>query len=401
MTEKHLKNELLQLRQRITELEKLENERKEIENALSRSEEFNRSIIESSSDCIKVLDIEGRLQFMSRGGQELLKIKDIKQYLNISYENFWKGSDYQAAREAIAKAQQGGVGRFSGYCPTADGTPTWWDVVISPINGPDGNVDRLLAVSRDITERKKAEDELRKLAAELERSNSDLQQFAYIVSHDLQEPLRVASMFIKLFEKRYKNTIDKKAEELISYAVDSIGRMSVLIKDLLEYSKVETKGKALAPINFSVALEQAVFNLHVAIELSGAKLTYDLLPTVMADATQISSLFQNLIGNSIKYRGKERPEIHISADKKGDEWLFSVRDNGIGIDSQYFEKIFDVFRRLHTREKYDGTGIGLAICKKIVERHGGKIRVESEPDKGSTFYFTIPDRQGDILTEQG
>jgi PAS domain S-box-containing protein len=401
MTETHLKNELLQLRQRITELEKLENERKEIENALSRSEEFTISIIESSSDCIKVLDIEGRLQFMSRGGQELLKIKDIKQYLNISYENFWKGSDYQAAREAIAKAQQGGVGRFSGYCPTADGTPTWWDVVISPINGPDGNVDRLLAVSRDITERKKAEDELRKLAAELERSNSDLQQFAYIVSHDLQEPLRVASMFIKLFEKRYKNTIDKKAEELISYAVDSIGRMSVLIKDLLEYSKVETKGKALAPINCSVALEQAVFNLHVAIELSGAKLTYDLLPTIMADSTQITSLFQNLIGNSIKYRGKERPGIHISADKKGDEWLFSVRDNGIGIDSQYFEKIFDVFRRLHTREKYDGTGIGLAICKKIVERHGGKIRVESEPDKGSRFYFTIPDRQGDILTEQG
>jgi len=401
MTETHFKNELLQLRQRITELEKLENERKEIENALSRSEEFTRSIIESSSDCIKVLDIEGRLQFMSRGGQELLKIKDIKQYLNISYENFWKGSDYQAAREAIAKAQQGGVGRFSDYCPTADGTPTWWDVVISPINGPDGNVDRLLAVSRDITERKKAEDELRKLAAELEWSNSDLQQFAYIVSHDLQEPLRVASMFIKLFEKRYKNTIDKKAEELISYTVDSIGRMSVLIKDLLEYSKLETKGKALAPINCSVALEQAVFNLHVAIELSGAKLTYDLLPTVMADATQISSLFQNLIGNSIKYRGKERPEIHISADKKGDEWLFSVRDNGIGIDSQYFEKILDVFRRLHTREKYDGTGIGLAICKKIVERHGGKIWVESEPDKGSKFYFTIPDRQGDILTEQG
>lgn len=371
MTEKHLK-------------------RKEIENALSRSEEFNRSIIESSSDCIKVLDIEGRLQFMSRGGQELLKIKEIKEYLNISYENFWKGSDYQAARKAIAEAQQGRVGRFSGYCPTADGTPTWWDVVISPINGPDGNVDRLLAVSRDITERKKAEDELRKLAAELERSNSDLQQFAYAASHDLQEPLRSISGFVKLIEKRYKGKLDEKADEFIDYTVEGVKRMQILIKDLLEYSQVGTKGKKITQTNCSVTLEEAIHSLRSVIEESGVELTYDLLPTVTGDASQLSRLFQNLIGNAIKFHGDKPLKIHISADHKGDEWVFSVKDNGIGIDPKFAERIFVIFRRLHTKEEYEGTGIGLAICKKIVEHHGGRIWIESEPGNGSTFYFTIP-----------
>ena len=398
MTEEHLKNELLQLRQRITELEKLGNERKEIENALSRSEEFNRSIIESSSDCIKVLDIEGHLQFMSRGGQELLKIKDIKQYLNISYENFWKGSDYQAAREAIAKAQQGQVGRFSGYCPTADGTPTWWDVVISPINGPDGNVDRLLAVSRDITERKKAEDELRKLAAELERSNSDLQQFAYAASHDLQEPLRTISGFVRLIEKRYKGKLDETADEFIKYTCDGVERMRLLIKDLLVYSQVDTKERIFEPINCSIALEQAIHSLRSAIEESGAEVTYDPLPTVMADASQMSRLFQNLIGNAIKFHDEKPPRVHVSADREGDVWVFSVRDNGIGIDAKQRERIFVIFQRLHAREEFPGTGIGLAICKRIVERHGGRIWVESEPGNGSTFYFTIPNVQETIYS---
>ncbi len=393
MTERHLRKELSQLRQRITELEKLEDERKEIKNALSRSEEFNRSIIESSSDCIKVLDIEGRLQFMSRGGQELLKIKDINQYLNMSYENFWKGSDYQAARGAIAEAQQGRVGRFSGYCPTADGTPTWWDVVISPINGPDGDVDRLLAVSRDITERKKAEDELRKLAAELERSNSDLQEFAYVASHDLQEPLRGIASFTALLEKRYKGKLDEKADEFIDYIIDDVKRMQMLIKDLLQYSSASTKGIVFRPVNCSVVLEQALFNLRLAIEESLAEVTYVLLPHVMGDESQLSRLFQNLIGNAIKFRGEEPIKIHISAHRKEDEWVFSIRDTGIGIDPKQSDRIFAIFQRLHNRAEYTGTGIGLAVCKKIVERHNGRIWVESEPRKGSTFYFTIPDRR--------
>jgi light-regulated signal transduction histidine kinase (bacteriophytochrome) len=224
---------------------------------------------------------------------------------------------------------------------------------------------------------------------ELARSNADLRQFAYSVSHDLQEPLNNIAIFLRLFEKRYKSKFDNKADEFIDYMVAGMERMKMLIKDLLAYSQVEIHGRTFQPTNFSLALEEAVFNLRVAIEESGAKLTYDLLPSLIADASQITRLFQNLIANAIKYREKGHPEIHISAEKEGDKWVFSVKDNGIEIEPQYFEKIFDAFQRLHTMEKYEGTGIGLAICKKIVERHGGKIWVESEPGKGSTFYFTL------------
>ena len=167
----------------------------------------------------------------------------------------------------------------------------------------------------------------------------------------------------------------------------------MLIKDLLTYSQVGAKGKTLTPINCSVTLEQALHNLHSAIEESEAEVIYDLLPTVKGDPSQLTSLFQNLIGNAIKFRGEKKPKIHISAEQKGAEWIFSVRDNGIGIDPKYAERIFLIFQRLHTREEYEGTGIGLSVCKKIVERHGGRIWAESEPGKGSTFYFTIPDRQ--------
>jgi signal transduction histidine kinase/HAMP domain-containing protein len=245
-------------------------------------------------------------------------------------------------------------------------------------------------ISWEIVERKQAEKHLHTLMEELKRSNADLEQFAYAASHDLQEPLRVVAGFVSLLEKRYREKLDDKAREFIEYTVDGVKRMQILIKDLLAYSQVGTKGKTFEPTNCSVALEQAIYNLHKAVEESGAELTYDLLPTVSGDSSQLTRLFQNLIGNAIKYRGKDKPEIYISAQKKGDEWVFSVRDKGIGIESQYFEKIFDVFRRLHTREEYDGTGIGLAICKKIVERHGGKIWVESVSGKGSTFYFTVP-----------
>ena len=245
-------------------------------------------------------------------------------------------------------------------------------------------------ISWEIVERKQAEKHSHALMEELKRSNADLEQFAYAASHDLQEPLRVVAGFVGLLEKRYREKLDDNAREFIEYAVDGVKRMQILIKDLLAYSQVGTKGKTFEPTNCSVALEQAIYNLHKAVEESGAELTYDLLPTVSGDSSQLTRLFQNLIGNAIKYHGKDKPEIHISAQKKGTEWVFSVRDNGIGIGSQYFEKIFDVFRRLHTKKEYDGTGIGLAVCKKIVERHGGKIWVESAPGKGSTFYFTVP-----------
>ena len=251
-------------------------------------------------------------------------------------------------------------------------------------------------VAWQITRRKQDEEQLHQLTDELKRSNEDLKQFASAASHDLQEPLRGIESFIRLLEKRYKGKLDEKADEFIDYVVNDVGRMQTLIKDLLEYSRVGVKDKVFRPVNCSVALEQALFNLRSAIEESGAEVTYDLLPTVMGDEAQLSRLFQNLIGNAIKFRGKEPLKIHISANREGNEWIFSIRDSGIGIDPEQAERIFAIFQRLHSRQEYPGTGVGLAICKKIVERHGGKIWVKSEPEKGSTFYFTIPVREAAV-----
>jgi PAS domain S-box-containing protein len=238
--------------------------------------------------------------------------------------------------------------------------------------------------------RMNAEEELHKLAEDLKRSNTDLQQFAYAASHDLQEPLRGIAGFAGLLEKRYKGKLDKKADEFIDLIVSDSKRMQELIKDLLEYSRIDTKPKLAKPVNCAVVVEEAFYNLRAAVEETGTELTYDSLPIVAADPTQLKSLFQNLIGNAIKFRRQEKPRIHISAEQKGNEWVFSVKDNGIGFESGLAERIFVVFQRLHTRQEYPGTGIGLAICKKIVERHGGRIWAESEPGKGSTFYFTLP-----------
>jgi PAS domain S-box-containing protein len=248
------------------------------------------------------------------------------------------------------------------------------------------------AVQRELTERRRAEEKLKHYAAELERSNRDLEQFAYIVSHDLQEPLRMVSSYLQLLDRRYQDRLDADAREFIAYAVDGATRMQALINALLSYSRVGTRGKPLEPTDCAVILDRALANLKVTIEESDAAVTHDPLPTVMADGVQLTQVFQNLISNAIKFHGERRPEVHIGAQHGDGEWLFSVRDNGIGIDPQHYERIFVIFQRLHTREEYPGTGIGLAICKKIVERHGGRIWVESQPGAGSTFYFTITDR---------
>ncbi|MCX9009726.1 MAG: ATP-binding protein [Candidatus Methanoperedens sp.] len=250
--------------------------------------------------------------------------------------------------------------------------------------------------ARLFEERKRVEEELRQLTAELSRSNAELEQFAYIASHDLQEPLRMISGFTQLLARRYKGKLDKDADEFIAYIIDGVTRMQRMIEDLLAYSRVGTRGKPFESTNLEDVFNQAVTNLKAAIEENKAVITHDPLPTVMADASQMIQLFQNLIANAIKFRKREEPpRIHISARRKGNEWLFSVQDNGIGIASEFMDHLFQLFQRAHPAGEYPGTGIGLATCKRIVERHGGRIWAESEPGKGSTFYFTIPAKGGE------
>jgi light-regulated signal transduction histidine kinase (bacteriophytochrome) len=225
----------------------------------------------------------------------------------------------------------------------------------------------------------------------LSRSNQDLEQFAYVASHDLQEPLRMVGGYLQLLEQRYKGQLDEKADKYIAYAVDGAARMSGLIRDLLAYSRVNSRGEELRSVDSQKALDSALRNLAVSIRESAAEITHDPLPTVRADTMQLTQIFQNLLGNAIKFRAADRPpRIHIAVREEEGKWLFSVKDNGIGFEQQYEEKIFMIFQRLHGRGHYPGTGIGLAICKRIVERHGGKIWATSTPDEGTTFYFSLP-----------
>ncbi|MEK0446377.1 MAG: hypothetical protein RLZZ399_1698 [Verrucomicrobiota bacterium] len=241
----------------------------------------------------------------------------------------------------------------------------------------------------DISAQKRTEEELKRTLAELERSNADLAQFAYIASHDLQEPLRGVAGCVSLLEKRYGAQLDAGAKELIQHAVSSASRMQTLINDLLAFSRVGTHGRPFEPTDCNAALKLALSNLGTALEETGAIISSDPLPSVWADPVQLTQLFQNLVGNGVKFCEGRSPRVHVSARSEGGTWVFTVQDNGIGIDPQYWERIFVLFQRLHSRSEYSGTGIGLAICKRIVERHGGRIWVESEVGKGSTFFFTL------------
>jgi light-regulated signal transduction histidine kinase (bacteriophytochrome) len=267
---------------------------------------------------------------------------------------------------------------------------------VSVIEDAAGQPTAFLAVARDVTGRKQMEQQLDSTLADLQRSNAELEQFAYIASHDLQEPLRMITSYMQIIEGDYKGKLDADADQYIAFTVEGAKRMQTLIDDLLAYSRVGTRGEPFIPTSMNSALSKAIANLEVAIEESHAVVTHDQLPTVLGDESQLIQLFQNLLGNAIKFRGDDAPVIHVGVEETKDGWVFSVRDNGIGIDMKYIERIFTIFQRLHARDEYPGTGIGLAVVKKIVERHGGRIWVESAPESGSTFYFTLPRTEDSI-----
>ena len=251
-------------------------------------------------------------------------------------------------------------------------------------------IEAKAGLARLVQELEKEQLRLEVAAKNLERSNKALQEFAYVASHDLQEPLRMVSSYLQLLERRYKSQLDDDADKFIGYAVDGAIRMKTLINDLLAYSRITTRGKPIEWTNCEQVLTEAIANLEVPIRENEAQITHGPLPNVMSDSGQLRQVFQNLIGNALKYRGEETPQIYVEAERNHNVWQFSVRDNGIGIDPQFAQRVFVIFQRLHTRDEYPGTGIGLAICKRIVERHGGTIWVESQIGQGATFSFTIP-----------
>jgi PAS domain S-box-containing protein len=375
-----------QLRQAAADLEQRVEERT---TELRVSEERYRILAETSPDMIFVIDRQDKVQYVNTLAARQFGKTPEQVIGKARTELFPPGvAEGQAAglQQVLKSAEQ--VSSESAI--VFPGGHLWLDTQLVPLRNEAGEVIAVMGVSRDITERKVAEENLKKAVDDLDRSNAELERFAYVASHDLQEPLRMVTSYLQLLERRYKDKLEGDALEFINYAVDGANRMKTLIGDLLAYSRVGTRGKVLSTIDCEEILENVLNALQVSIEESKARVTHDPLPKVMADNTQLESLFQNLIGNAIKFHGRKNPKIHVGVTRSEKDWIFSVKDNGIGIDPQYFERIFIIFQRLHNRQEYAGTGIGLAISKRIVERHGGRIWIESEPEKGSTFFFTLP-----------
>ena len=364
-------------------------ERKQTEEKLL----YQAALLESVNEAIVASDAEFRLTAWNRAAEALYgwKAGEVlgRKGLEI-IRTEWPEADAEAMRRLIAEQ-----GHWHGEATQArkDGSRIPVDVSSLVLRGDHGQITGYISAIRDITERKRIEEELQQTLEELKRSNSELEQFAYVASHDLQEPLRMVSSYMQMLERRYKGSLDADADEFIGFAVDGAQRMQRLINDLLAYSRVGRRGQPFALTSCEGVLVQALDNLQVAVRESKAKITHDPLPEVVADEAQLVELFQNLIGNAVKFHGKKAPRVHVSVDTHETEWVFAVRDDGIGIDPQYAERIFIIFQRLHDRNHYAGTGIGLAICKKIVQRHGGLIWVESQPGKGATFFFTLPKRR--------
>ncbi|HLJ09689.1 MAG TPA: ATP-binding protein [Planctomycetaceae bacterium] len=360
-----------------------------------------KSVIDSLAEGLIVADSDGKVLLWNRAARQILGISP----RDAAPEEWSRVYGlYLSDRVTLCPAGQLPLARVSrGESVDAcelfvrnSGVPegTWISVTARPVKHDDGTLESSVLVIRDISRFKRAEEIVAQQQRELERSNHDLEQFAYAASHDLQEPLRAVSGYCQLLQRRYEEQLEPKAREFIAQAVAGARRMQALIEGLLAYSRVGRRGNMLMPTEADSALDRALVNLETAICESGATVTRDPLPTVVADSTQLMLVFQNLIGNAIKYHSHRLPEIHVSASKRDKDWLFSVRDNGIGIHPQYKDRIFLIFQRLHTRNEYPGTGIGLAICRRIIERHRGQIWVESAPGEGSTFFFTLPLPEG-------
>src|SRR6202049_4777609 len=354
-----------------------------------------RGLLEAAPDAMVVVNQGGEIVLLNLQAEKQFGYRRDElvgqKVKNIIPEGFAErliADDLRSAEDALA--QQIGTGiELTGR--RKDGSEFPIEIMLSPLESADGIL--VTAAIRDISVRKSSEERLVKTVGELKRSNDELQQFAYVASHDLQEPLRMVASYTQLLAQRYKGRLDSDADEFIGFAVDGCNRMQGLIQDLLVYSRAGTSGKSFREISSEGALNEGLTNLRITIEQSGAVVSHDPLPAIRTDETQLTQVFQNLVGNAIKYRSAEVPRVHVSATKnENSEWIFSVRDNGLGIDPQYFERIFILFQRLHPQNEFEGTGIGLAVSKKVVERLGGRIWVESQPGKGSTFYFSLPER---------
>lgn len=371
-------------------------ERHRRERDLQHSEAKFRALAETANDAIISADSHGNIIHFNNAAERAFGYQESdvvgKPITSLMAERF-----QDAHEQGLAQFLASGESRVIGKTVELTGrrkAGSEFAIEMSLASWKTDGQRFFTSIIRDITERKQAQDALAEKAEQLAFSNKELEQFAYVASHDLQEPLRMVASYTQLLAKRYNGRLDKDADEYIAFAVDGAKRMQGLIQDLLAYSRVGTQGTDLAPTDCEAVLARTLKTLELAAQEAVAMITHDPLPTVMADETQLGQLFQNLIGNAIKYRNGSAPRIHVSCKPESGHWQFSVHDNGIGIDPQYAERVFVIFQRLHTRDEYEGTGIGLAVCKKIVERQGGKIWLDSQPGHGSTFYFTLPRHSG-------
>lgn len=361
---------------------------------LQESEERFRLIVESVKDyAIFIIDPEGHIVSWNKGAENIKGYTSeeiIGKHISVFYtpEEIERGEPQYNLKMALENGHHESIG----WRVRKSGSQFWADVILTPLFDESKKLKGYVKITRDISEQKKAEAKLNERSEELARSNQELEQFAYVASHDLQEPLRMVNSYVQLLSNRYKDKLDKDANEFIAFAVDGSNRMRALIQSLLEYSRVN-RVKPFERIDTNEVVKEVERDLTNIITENNAVIKVDKLPVIIGDTVLIGQLFQNLIINAIKFKGPQNPEIIISGKKINNEYLFSVKDNGIGIKKEYLEKIFIIFQRLHGANQYPGTGIGLAICKKIVARHGGKIWVESEPGKGSTFYFTIAENK--------